>query len=173
MSETTQDHPLPYGGTVTELRQMIARHAQQDEATFGRIWDDRNKPSTEVKSAHHGALYGWSLVAILRWLGEQYGPDAARKAAEIVQDLGENDHVSNAGMSAVFVAQTQHPIWPALQLVVWRMQDGSWSHDALSPYQDVGHVALADSASRLVRLRGALLGGEPPAATTDPEETAA
>lgn len=37
-----------------------------------------------------------------------------------------------------FVAQCPHPLYPSLQLVIWRLHDGTWSHDALSPNQDVG-----------------------------------
>lgn len=39
---------------------------------------------------------------------------------------------------AMFIARTQHPIWPHLQLVIWRMTGGRWSHDALDILQDVG-----------------------------------
>lgn len=41
-------------------------------------------------------------------------------------------------ISHTFVAQTSHPLYPGLQLVIWRMENREWSHDALSPLQDVG-----------------------------------
>lgn len=44
------------------------------------------------------------------------------------------------GVSHTYVAQCPHPLYTRLQLVIWRMYDGEWSHDALSPGQDVGLV---------------------------------
>lgn len=67
------------------------------------------------------------------------------------------------GGSATFVARTDHPLWPGLQLVVWRMPSGSpvgdWSHDALDARQDVGIPIAATPDEREARLRDALLGG--------------
>lgn len=60
--------------------------------------------------------------------------------------------------SAVFIAQTQHPLWPQLQLVIWRLADGSWSHDALDFHQQVGTRTPSSYADRMARLRTALLG---------------
>lgn len=62
-------------------------------------------------------------------------------------------------LSATFVAQTRHPIWPNLCLVIWRLADGSWSHDALDPRQQVGEMLPSDVFSRMANLRAALLGG--------------
>lgn len=101
-TETAADRPLPYGGTVAELRLMIARHAQHGEQEFqraigiGLVQQPKTAGALEgeefdlVLHTHHAALYGWSVVALLRWLGETYGPDAAWQAAAIVADLGEN-----------------------------------------------------------------------------------
>lgn len=69
----------------------------------------------------------------------------------VTDDLGS--------FSATFVARTQHPIWPHLQLVVWRLEDTAWSHDALSSRQHVGVVSVSTDAERQARLRTALLGG--------------
>lgn len=63
-------------------------------------------------------------------------------------------------MSAVYVTQAQHPIWPHLQLVVWRLVDGTWSHDVLDSRQFVGTVAPSTAGERQKRLKAALLGGE-------------
>jgi hypothetical protein len=60
--------------------------------------------------------------------------------------------------SAVFVAQTQHPLWQRLRLVVWRLDSGEWSHDALDAAQVVGEVHPSTRAERIDRLRAALLG---------------
>lgn len=39
--------------------------------------------------------------------------------------------------SAIFITQASHPYYKNLQLVIWRMDDGSLSLDALSPEQVV------------------------------------
>lgn len=75
-----------------------------------------------------------------------------------VSELTPGDTIKAfAGLQATYVAQTEHPIWPWLRLVVWRMPDGSWSHDALSPQQDVGEPQPSD---REANLKAALLGPE-------------
>lgn len=75
-----------------------------------------------------------------------------------VIDLLPGDVVELAGKSAVFVARTTHPIWPTLELVIWRLERNTWSHDALSPLQVVGDCVAADPETRQARLRAALLG---------------
>ncbi len=57
-----------------------------------------------------------------------------------------------------FVAQTVHPLWPNLQLVIWRLRDGTWSHDALSPGQEIIGLDLKRSQNKTINLRRALLG---------------
>lgn len=57
-----------------------------------------------------------------------------------VIDLVPGDRVENEMGGAIFVAQTVHPRWPGLQLVIWIMDDGTWHHDALAPAQVVGKV---------------------------------
>lgn len=74
----------------------------------------------------------------------------------MVAELTAGDLVTNGGMSAVFIIRGPHPIWPGLALVIWRLDDGSWSFDALDFHQDVGDVTLP--AGRQERLRAALLG---------------
>lgn len=68
-----------------------------------------------------------------------------------------------SGDQATFVAQTTHPLWPHLQLVVWRMPENwapdVWSHDALDARQDVGAVVPCSSIERATNLRHALLPG--------------
>lgn len=81
-----------------------------------------------------------------------------------VVDLTPGDLVNLGGHSATFVADTQHPIWPHLRLVIWHTDPalelpGNWSHDALDFRQVVGTVKPATHAERAERLRGALLGG--------------
>jgi hypothetical protein len=57
-----------------------------------------------------------------------------------------------------FVAQAHHPIYPGLMLVIWRMANGSWSHDALDPRQEVGEPEPWTSTGLVENLRAALLG---------------
>lgn len=77
-----------------------------------------------------------------------------------LRDLVPGDLVSRAGMTALFVEQAPHPLYPGLRLVIWRLAGGvgGWSHDALSAGEDVGTVAPADHLERQRRLRYALLG---------------
>jgi hypothetical protein len=74
-----------------------------------------------------------------------------------VRDLMPGDLVSQGEMSAVYVAQCEHPIWPRMRLVIWKLDDGRWSHDALAFYQDVGAVTVSTDEERRERLRLALL----------------
>lgn len=59
-------------------------------------------------------------------------------------------------MSAVYVTQAEHPLYAGLRLVVWRLDDGGWSHDALRPDQDVGTAVDTVPYQRVMRLRAAL-----------------
>ena len=81
-----------------------------------------------------------------------------------VSELVSGDLVRNGGASAVYVEQAPHPLYPGLRLVIWRLVGGlgDWSHDALSPQQDIGEVVSADHAERQRRLQGALLGPRMP-----------
>ena len=73
-----------------------------------------------------------------------------------VAQLLPGDEIHQLGMSAVYIAQTAHPLYPGLQLVIWRMSDGTWSHDALSAAQVVGMAADRSYDARHGRLREAL-----------------
>lgn len=59
--------------------------------------------------------------------------------------------------TATYIAQTRHPLWPHLQLVIWKLDDGTWSHDALSPMQDVGRIEPFTAEQLQRNLRAALL----------------
>lgn len=76
-----------------------------------------------------------------------------------VCDLVPGDTVVLNGTPAIFITRTQHPLWPQLELVIWRLPDGSWSHDALSVDQFVGQAQPADVFSRKAALQRAVLGG--------------
>lgn len=79
-----------------------------------------------------------------------------------VDELMPGDIVTaGLGEQACFIAQTKHPLWPQLQLVVWRLQDGSWSHDALDSRQVVGEVdPNREPRTRRDRLMGGALLGD-------------
>lgn len=75
-----------------------------------------------------------------------------------VEELIPGDYVDAPDLqsSGTFIVQTPHPRYDGLQLVVWRLEDGSWSFDALHRHQDVGHVRPAGPLGRLNRLDLAL-----------------
>lgn len=71
-----------------------------------------------------------------------------------VADLRPGDlvHLPGADVTGVFVAAAPHPRYPGLQLVVWRLSDGTWSHDALLAAQDIGQIQPAAGPERGARL---------------------
>lgn len=73
-------------------------------------------------------------------------------------DLVKNDAPPGLPDHAVFIAETMHPIWPHLRLVIWKLSNGTWSFDALNRLQDIGQIEPSDAAARIDRLRLALLG---------------
>lgn len=80
-----------------------------------------------------------------------------------VESLRPGDLVNQGHIKATFVAQTEHPLWPHLRLVIWRVPEslglpGNWSHDALDARQVVGTVVPTQPHERVKRLRAALLG---------------
>jgi hypothetical protein len=79
-----------------------------------------------------------------------------------VEDLMPGERITLPGpfegMSSTFVARTQHPLWPSLQLVIWKMDDGTWSLDALDARQEIGDTAPSTEVERMNNLRTALLG---------------
>jgi hypothetical protein len=73
-----------------------------------------------------------------------------------VAELIPGDLVEGLTGAATFVGQLPHPLYPGLQMVIWRMPDRSWSHDALSPAQFVGEALPANYIDRRQRLKAAL-----------------
>lgn len=51
-------------------------------------------------------------------------------------DLGLGD----GQKEGIFVGRLDHPLYGNLQLVLWRMADGTWHHDALSAFQELDHM---------------------------------
>lgn len=79
-----------------------------------------------------------------------------------VVDLIPGMRVRMANESAVFVQSCPHPLYDKLWMVIWRMDEegepvGRWSHDALSPFQEVGPVDPGDYVARRENLKRALL----------------
>jgi hypothetical protein len=72
-----------------------------------------------------------------------------------VSDLLPGDLVTQGPQSAVYVADVPHPHYPSLQLVIWRLDDGTWSLDALRAAQEVGDVSPATRQERWNRLQEA------------------
>jgi hypothetical protein len=93
--------------------------------------------------------------------------DTTAHAAATVADLIPGDVVTNPSIDGavrgVFIARVPHPDYPALMLVIWRLDDASfpWSFDALDPRQEVGELAPSTDRDRADRLRAVLLGNVP------------
>lgn len=94
----TEAGKLPYyEGSVDDLRRAVAHAAAQGEKRFGEMLDaargtDGPMPPDhvrDIKIAHHCAQFGWTLVAVLRWLRELHPGMAARLAA-MLDDIGTN-----------------------------------------------------------------------------------
>lgn len=73
-----------------------------------------------------------------------------------VADLMPGDLVVSGGMSGVFIHRGEHPLYPPLMLVIWRLDDGTISLDALAANQEVDAVAPASAAERYRRLDEAI-----------------
>ncbi len=78
-----------------------------------------------------------------------------------VRELRPGDTVSVTNLreiTAIHVATVDpHPLYRHLALVVWRMSDGTWSHDALDLDQVVGDVDRPRTNTETAdRLRAAL-----------------
>jgi hypothetical protein len=74
-----------------------------------------------------------------------------------VNQLTPGDIVTLSGFApATFITRTTHPLWPHLELVIWRDPNGEWHHDALMATQEVGHVQPATPDDRRRALRAAL-----------------
>lgn len=82
---------------------------------------------------------------------------------ETVSSLFPGEVVHMMGRQAVYIEQAPHPIYAGLRLVLWKLDTGEWSHDALDPRQEVGETLPSTPEERRVALRWALLRqGEPP-----------
>lgn len=67
-------------------------------------------------------------------------------------------HAPEREVKAAFIGRTRHPLWPHLDLVIWRLDDGSWSLDALLARQEVGLIKDTPPEKRNEILRACLIG---------------
>ena len=76
-----------------------------------------------------------------------------------VNDLQPGDEVRLFGIeiTGVFIAKAPHQRYPGLELVVWKLSDGTWSYDALSPEQDIGYITPSAGEERGARLLNAFI----------------
>jgi len=72
-----------------------------------------------------------------------------------VYDLIGGDVVELGDHSATFIGRSNHPKYEGLALVIWKLDDGTFSFDALSYWQEVGKL-ISDSAGWNMRLKYAL-----------------
>jgi hypothetical protein len=70
-----------------------------------------------------------------------------------VIDLLPGDVVTQGPQQALFVASEPHPVHRELRLVIWMLDTGTWSLDALRADQEVGDVTPAPREDRWTRLQ--------------------
>jgi hypothetical protein len=75
-----------------------------------------------------------------------------------VCDLKPGDVVEQPFGSATFIAHAAHPLYMALRLVVWQLDNGTYSFDALELGQEVGKRKEMGFRERLLNLHQALKG---------------
>lgn len=73
-----------------------------------------------------------------------------------VIDLLPGNVVDHFGRSATFITQCPHPKYDGFALVVWRLDDGTTSLDALSPLQHIGVARPQTGEERIEALERAL-----------------
>ncbi len=78
-----------------------------------------------------------------------------------VRQTGDGLTMEGVEVTGTFIVQTQHPAYPTLQLVVWRLSDGSWSFDALQADQYIGQIQPAGPYARGLQLLRVLRGDQP------------
>ena len=71
-----------------------------------------------------------------------------------VISLTPGDVVDNMGERYTFIARANHPIYIGLQLVIWRLADGSVAFDALHPRQQVVGVKVDSGPDNFRRAVG-------------------
>lgn len=71
-----------------------------------------------------------------------------------VKDLQAGDLVTiqGIGMTGIFIARSEHPGYPGLQLVIWKLSNGAMSFDALLEEQEIGNIKPSTSQERGMRL---------------------
>lgn len=73
-----------------------------------------------------------------------------------VNELRPGDLVTQSGVgSAIFIASGTHPKYPGLRLVIWKLDDGTWSLDALRWNQEVGELIFSTAEQKWDRVQEA------------------
>lgn len=63
-----------------------------------------------------------------------------------VVDLQPGQYIELAGKGATFLTVNHHPLDRGMALVVWYLDDGTWSFDSLMWNQDVGGADPAQNS---------------------------
>lgn len=81
-----------------------------------------------------------------------------------VSELQPGDKVTMPGgqISGIFISAAPHPFYLNLELVAWRLSDGSMSLDALDAEQEIGDIVQATGMQRGFHLWVALRGMDRP-----------
>jgi len=87
--------------------------------------------------------------------GSVFGTDGCHAISSLIPGdrITHMATLADGCSTAVFVGSMPHPLYMGLRLVIWRMGDGSWSHDALSAQQEIQGVL--DPTARKENLRWA------------------
>lgn len=86
---------LPYDEmTAADFRIYVARTAYEAQEQYSDLVTRREELTDRERELRMSAMYasgfGWSLVAIIRWVEKTYGPEAGWRAAAMAQDVMTN-----------------------------------------------------------------------------------
>lgn len=98
LDSVTEAMQLPHGGTVDSYRLDCAKRGT---AANGRhqelftVWLQDDRELTKAERAEDELMVAagnnaWTVVALLAWIGREFGPDQAHRAAAIAQDIAMN-----------------------------------------------------------------------------------
>lgn len=72
-----------------------------------------------------------------------------------VSELRPGDVVILFLRQGTFISSSPHPNYPGLSLVIWKLDDGTWSLDALAYHQEVGELIPSTPNERWARVQEA------------------
>ena len=70
-----------------------------------------------------------------------------------VSDLTPGDTIESGAFIGTFIGRMEHPLWPDLQLVTWRLDDGMISIGAMDLDREVGEK-IAEGTDSLRKALG-------------------